>query len=128
MMKLAAFPLPDPPTPTGIFGKINPIGPLTGDPIEEVGRLIGFGVNMFITLAAIFMLFYLLWGAFDWITSGGEKEKISKAQNKITNAVIGMLMIIGALTIFGVVTGNILGVVIIKNGQWIFNLPTLGGP
>ena len=66
-----------------IFGKVTPppgmnIGP--GDPVEGLGQLIGWGINIFITLAGMFMLVYLLWGAFDWISSSGEKEKITKAQ------------------------------------------------
>ncbi len=54
------------------------------------------GVFVFGGLAALFML---LLGAFSWITSGGDKEKVSAAQSKITAAVIGVIMIAVALAI-----------------------------
>lgn len=91
-----------------------------------LGKLVGFGINTFILVAGMFLILYLLWGAFDWINSGGEKEKILKAQNKITNAAIGMVLVFVVLTIFNVLAGNMLGIVR-PNGSGGFDiiLPTL---
>ena len=111
-----------------IFGTINP--PVSGipkDPEVALGKTISFGVQLFILVAAITMLLYLMLGAFDWIVSGGEKEKISKAQNKITNAVVGMLIVIVALVIFGYITGDILGIIKHADSGWSFELPSLNG-
>lgn len=112
-----------------IFGKISPPAGMNiggGDPIAALGKLLQVLINIFITLAALFTLIYLLWGAFDWIVSGGEKEKLQKAQNKITNAIIGLILIFVVLSIFGLLTGNILGI-ITNNGPngWQLNIPTL---
>lgn len=104
------------------FGTVNnPISSVPSDAPAGLAAIIGFGVRGFIFIAMLALLLYLLWGAMDWITSGGEKEKISKAQNKIQNAVIGMLLVIGALSIFDVVTNNILH---LQTG-WSFVLPQL---
>jgi hypothetical protein len=109
-----------------IFGTITPPGPFPGDPRNEIGRLVGFGVRMAILVAGIFLLIYLFWGAFDWITSGGEKEKLSKAQQKLTQAVIGIILIFGAIALFGLITGDILGIIQKDaGGNWIFKIPTL---
>ena len=54
------------------------------------------GVFIFGGLAA---LFYLLLGAFAWITSGGEKDKVHAAQQKIQAAVLGVIMIAVVLAI-----------------------------
>lgn len=98
-----------------------------GTPQEGLGKLIGFGINIFIIIAGLFMLLYLLWGAFDWISSGGEKEKITKAQNKITNAVIGIVLVFVVLTVFNLVAGTMLGIVTSNgSGGFNINLPTLG--
>jgi len=82
---------------------------------------------MFITIAGIFLIIYLLWGAFDWISSAGEKEKITKAQNKITNALIGIVLVFVVLTVFNLLAGNLLGIVNpIDGGGFEIKLPTLG--
>jgi len=61
--------------------------------------VLSFFVRAFFTIAALVALFYLLWGAFSWITSGGEKEKVSKAQEKIQAAVIGIVLIVAVIAI-----------------------------
>jgi hypothetical protein len=38
-------------------------------------------------------------GAFAWITSGGEKDKVAEAQKKIQAAVLGVIMIAVVLAI-----------------------------
>src|SRR3989344_9616137 len=102
-----------------IFGTI---APPQGAP-TDLGTFIGGAIRLFIIVAGLFLLIYMLWGAFDWITSGGEKEKISKAQSKITNAVIGMFLVIVSLTLFTLIAGNILKIVTITPNGWQINLP-----
>lgn len=112
-----------------LFGGISPPPAMNvgGDkPVEGLAKLIGFSIQMFILVAGMFMILYLLWGAFDWINSGGEKERITKAQNKITNALIGMLLIFVVLVIFNVFAGRILGIVQYNtDGSFGIKIPTL---
>jgi len=97
------------------------------NPVQGLGKLVAFGINMFITIAGMFLIIYLLWGAFDWISSAGEKEKITKAQNKITNALIGIVLVFVVLTVFNLLAGNLLGIVNpIDGGGFEIKLPTLG--
>jgi hypothetical protein len=109
-------------------GKITPPIPglATDSPAEAVGKIIGVGINLFILVSFAFVLLYLFWGAFDWIVSAGEKEKITKAQNKITNAVIGLFLVIGVLTLFSVITDNIFGLDMIQStgSGWVIRFPT----
>ena len=44
-------------------------------------------VGLFYSVAAIALILMLLWGAFEWITSGGDKEKLAAAQRRIINAI-----------------------------------------
>lgn len=109
------------------FKKIKPPSGaqgFSGDPVGGFGSLIATGIRITLLTAGIFLLVYMLWGGIDWITSGGEKEKIAKARDKITEALIGMIIIVAALTIFQVVAGNILGIIKVDQG-WTFELPTL---
>ena len=110
-----------------IFGKILPPAGMNidSDPNIGFGKFIAFGIKTFIIVAGLFMLIYLLFGALDWITSGGEKEKILKAQNRITNAIIGMVLIFVVLVVFNILAGNILGIIRPGTTGWEFILPTL---
>ena len=110
-----------------IIGKVTP--PIqnslaNGDPIEALGKVIGVGINLFITAAGLFLLVYLLWGAFDWITSSGEKEKIQKAQNKMTYALVGIVLVFIVISVFGIITGNILGIVENTPTGWKLKIST----
>lgn len=112
-----------------IFGGVSPPKGMDigggGDPIAGLGGLIGWGINMFIVVAGMFLLIYLFLGAFDWISSGGEKEKISKAQQKITNAIIGMVLIFAVLIGFNLLAGELLGIVVRTDTGFQLKLPTL---
>lgn len=95
-----------------IFGTIAPpqgVGDLGKDPVQGVGKLLTTGLQIVFLVAGLMTLFYLLWGAFDWVTSNGEKEALSKAQKKMTSAVVGLILLVAAFTIFVVVTQTILG-------------------
>lgn len=114
-----------------LFGGISPPAAMNiggSDAVQGLGKLIAFGINMFILVAGMFLIFYLLMGAFDWITSGGDKEKIVKAQGKITNAVIGMVLIFVVLVAFIAFAGNSLGIIVPneQTGGFDIKLPTLG--
>lgn len=52
-------------------------------------------------LGAVAVLILFIWGAFEWIVSGGDKGKVENARNRITNAVIGLIILVGTFTILG---------------------------
>ena len=113
-MKLLADTVPVP----SVFGTINP--PAQLKPFIDKGGAGAGGISLFLNnlisliyiLASIIFVFMIVWGALEWLTSGGDKEKVSKAQQKLTNAVVGMLVVVISLTVFSVVTGNVLGIII----------------
>lgn len=70
-----------------------------GFEIPNFSMLLTFMIRFFFVLAGISALLYLLWGSLDWITSGGEKEKVEKARGKIMNALIGVIVIVATLSI-----------------------------
>lgn len=82
----------------GTFGKIVPPSPIAtflGSDKTGAGGISAFLSNL-ITLiysvAFIVLIFMILWGAFDWLTSEGDKEKLQNAQKKIINAVVGIVL------------------------------------
>lgn len=118
------------PDPNNIYGCLQPpagnIGG-GGDPVIETGNFFTTVIRIVLLAAALLVLAYLLWGGIDWITSGGDKEKLTHAQQKITQALIGIVVLVLAFGIFGVVAGNILGLIKISGGALIFSLPTFNG-
>lgn len=59
-------------------------------------------------VAVLVVLVMLIWGAFEWITSGGDKEAVGKARNRIINALIGLAVLAVAFALFQV-AGSFLG-------------------
>ncbi len=113
-----------------IFGKITPppgvSSSMASDPVGGLAKLLGITINLFIIGCGMFLLFFMLWGAFDWIVSGGDKERVAKAQSKITNALIGMVLVFVVLVVFGVLTGQILGIIVNEPGVgWQIKIPRL---
>jgi uncharacterized membrane protein YidH (DUF202 family) len=95
-----------------IFGTVNaPAGSefVGNDPVGGAGNLITFLIQIVFLVAGLAALVYLLWGALDWLMSEGQKEKLSKAQSKIVNAIIGLLLVVVAFTVFSFMMGTVLG-------------------
>lgn len=96
------------------FGKIQPPDALKGflakDP-TGAGALSQFFSNfvaLIFSVAGIVLILMILWGAFDWMISEGDKEKVAAARNKIINAVIGIILFALAFAIIqvlGIFTG-----------------------
>ncbi|MBI5449635.1 hypothetical protein HY948_04970 [Candidatus Gottesmanbacteria bacterium] len=80
--------------------------------ITDVGMLISAAVGVLLILSALLAFFYLILGGIQWITSGGDKANMESARNKITHAVVG-LIIVGAAWAMMVLVQNFLGVQII---------------
>ena len=112
-----------------IWGRISPpsgASSLSEDPAKGLGNLISVGFNIFLIVAGLTMAVYLFWGAFDYITSGGDPEKIKKARGKIINAVIGIFVILLIISIYGYLAGDMLGILQKDpQGNWTINIPTI---
>jgi len=67
--------------------------------IPSLGDILTFAIRAFFVIAGLAALFYLLLGAFGWITSGGDKDSIGAARDKIQAAVLGMILIVAVLAI-----------------------------
>lgn len=105
-------------TPEDVFGKINPSDPSVG------GDKLGFlkfgqgaaGISNFLDalirviyiFAALVFVFMIIWSAFEWLTAGGDKEKVAAARSRLTNAFIGIILFgiaFAILNTVGVFTG-----------------------
>ena len=91
-------------TPVRVFGadiepiKITP----PGKGYSDIGKFVTNALELSFILAILVVLVMLIWGAFEWITSGGDKDSVSKARNRIINALIGMAVLSIAFALFRV--------------------------
>jgi len=61
--------------------------------IWQLQNLFGTAWSVLFVLAIILCLFIVIWGGFNWITSGGDKQKLNQARQKIIFAVIGLVVV-----------------------------------
>jgi flagellar biosynthesis protein FliQ len=65
-----------------------------GFQIPSFADILTFLIRGFFALAGVAALFYLLLGAFSWVTSGGSKENVEKAREKIIAALTGVILVV----------------------------------
>lgn len=87
--------------------------------ITDIGQLISALVGTVLIIAALLAFLYLILGGIKWITSGGDKAGMEEARNKITHAIVGLIIVGAAWSIMTLVQ-NFLGVQIIGGS---INLP-----
>lgn len=97
-------------TGTGTGGTSNWGLPGAGPSLDSISKLLGSGapnsapkagfnsiisliINLLILAAILLSLLYLIWGGFDWITSGGDKQKLQSARHKVVFAIIGLVIV-----------------------------------
>ncbi len=91
-------------------------GATGGDPNTAFGALIAQGLNIALVIGAVAVLLFLILGAIEWITAGGDSGKIQKAREKITQAVIGLVVLVSSWAILMFVQ-QLLGVRIFNEGS-----------
>lgn len=57
------------------------------------GTMFSAILNVVMLVAALLVFAYMIWGGVEWITSGGDKSKAEGARNKLTAAIIGLVII-----------------------------------
>lgn len=102
-MKLLAQGIVNPVLPGSLGSGGNEAGP------PAIGSLIGSLIGIFLILAFVTAFIYMLMGGFDWITAGGDKAKLQGARDKITNAMIG-LIVVGSSWAIMMIVGSFLGI------------------
>jgi hypothetical protein len=83
--------------PTAAYDKTYGYESPLGD--ASIPNLIGRVITQILPLIGSLFLVLFLWGGFLWLTSNGDETRVKKARGTLTNAVIGMAIIIGAYTI-----------------------------
>lgn len=79
------------------FPKITPgAGSISN---QSLGGIISGLAEIALMLSAFLAFIWFVWGAFQYIFAGGDKEKLSKAKSRITWSVVGLLLVATAFMI-----------------------------
>lgn len=92
------------------------------NPVPLLGTIFQNVIMLFFTIGAIGFVIMFVWGAVDWILSGGDKEKIAGARKRIVTAITGLVLLSLTFVII-VVLGQILGIGPLYTGN--FSIPKL---
>ncbi len=67
----------------------------------------------------MFILYFVL-GGIQWLTSSGDREGVEKAKHQMTNAVIGLIIVVASYSIAFIV-GTVLGIEILTPAKYIID-------
>jgi Type IV secretion system pilin len=71
--------------------------------LSTVTKVIGNAITILLIITTVLSLIYLIIGGIMWINSGGDKSKVAAARNRITYAIIGLLVALLAYFIVNVI-------------------------
>jgi len=74
-----------------------------GFKVPLFNEVLTFIIRFFFIIAGLIALLYLLLGALAWITSGGNKESVDKAREKIQAALVGLILIFAVLAVVAII-------------------------
>lgn len=70
---------------------------------EKLGNALSSILRVLYAVSIVAVIFMFVWGAFQWITSGGDKDALSSARKRIMNAIIGLIILALAFVIFTII-------------------------
>lgn len=95
----------------GPFGNYNfGVGEIGGtNALKAVTGGISGIIGLFTIIGTIWFMFQFIIGGYNWITSGGDKTKLGEARERITNAFVGLLIVIAGWSVLALL-GIFLGI------------------
>ncbi len=93
--------------PIGVSGINNPaLGNLSNcDSVFFFSQLIQGLIGLAFVVGSVLFFFMLLIGAIQWITSGGDKGAVEAARGRVTQALIGIVVLFSVFAIIKLIEG-----------------------
>lgn len=74
-----------------------------GDPFVFLALMLPKFVGITLVIGSVSFFFMFVWGAISWILSGGDKGHVENARARITNALIGFILMISVFALAKVI-------------------------
>src|SRR5205814_2021880 len=100
--------LPGSTEPTQINGVFLPEKPCGAPDIGKFSELLLRILNIALLAVGLVSVLFVVLGGYQYITAGGDEEKLKKGKGMIVNALIGLVIVLLALVIVRV-TANLVG-------------------
>jgi hypothetical protein len=83
---------------TAYAADVNPIAP-EKVPFTNLGDILATGIQIALLVAGLMVFAFLLIAGIQFISSGGDKQQAQQAKDKITAAILGLIIIVSAYAI-----------------------------
>ena len=102
--------LADLPLPTiGVPGGIGPLAEKLDQPGSILANIISMAIGVMTLGAAIWFLFQVIIAGYNYLNAGADKERLVNAGRRLTNAIIGLVIVVAAYTLIALM-GKLLGI------------------
>lgn len=91
-----------------VVGEINLPEGIPSD-VGKTTQFLSAIIRFFIILGGLFTLWQFLSGGLLYITSGGDKTKVSEASNKITMSIVGLVIMASSFVIIAIISRILFG-------------------
>lgn len=101
-------------TPIGNFIGIGEIaninrGVPVGSALAIFAQTISAIIGVLTTAAGLWFIFQIIMGAVGWLSAGSDKQALDNAKKRLTNAIVGLLIVVASFALIGIV-GLFLGI------------------
>lgn len=73
--------------------------------LTQLEKIISTVIGLVTVAAGLFFVINFILAALEWITAGGDSSKIQKARDKMVQSAIGLIVVVLAYAIIGLVSG-----------------------
>lgn len=100
MMNVTPKLLAQVPKDIGTIGQGEGFGPYNftavANPLIAVAKVVSFLVGIITLGAGIYFIFQLLTASLEWMIASSDKSKLSKAQERLTHAFMGLILVVAS--------------------------------
>lgn len=100
------------------YGEIAPPSGVPSGGLGTLEKILQVGITLALILALVLTVFFIIFSGVQWITSGGDKQKLQNARNRLTYAIVGLIVVLLAIFLVRVIGGvfnvNLLNVNVIQ--------------
>lgn len=90
-------------TQTELYNQMNKAGAKAWGPVptgqNSLAGIIQIAISAFLGLLGIIFIVLIIYAGYNWMTAGGDEEKVTLAKQTLARAVIGLIIIIAAYSI-----------------------------
>lgn len=81
----------------------------SGIPFTNVGQIMSNALTLLFFVAGLLAFVFIVIGGIQWITAGGDAKAAAAARDRITAAVVGLLVVVAAFAIT-LILGQVFGI------------------